>query len=520
MMPLTADTRTPDPTDTLPEAPAARQLEPSPRQVTAVWATLAFVGLVWCSHLLAVTRTPAQDNLEQLLWVQSLQWGYYKHPPLTTWLLWPFVQLLGDHDAVPAVLGTVMVLSALAIAWRLCWRMGLGRLATLGLLATLCNSYYSARLDMYNHNVVLLLFFVASAAASWRVFQRQRLIDWAMLGAVLGGGFLVKYQMVLVLPCIAALWVLQRGWLSVVHRRGPWLALGLAAALVAPHLVWLVANDFPPMGYAMQSSLGARLSAVERPGHAGLWALDQLFNRALPGLLLLGLLVLAQRWLRTGTAADRPPPVAALGRSIILLWGWLPLCLMVLMNLLGGSTLQRHWGVPFMAFTMPALLLQLPALPAARLSQVSWRWAGAGFLLVQALVMADHLRAFERAVQAVEQGRLQTRFAWRVQTFEALSAEVHRAALRQLGRAVPVVRGSPSVAIAVSRRLPSRPVVLVDGPVAWSPWAPALADQACAAAWLDAEPPAGAQVLAQGAVEGRRWSLVAARQPQLACPVP
>ena len=51
------------------------------------WLTLGFIAL----HLLLWTllpalshRAPPWDNIEQLVWSQSLQWGYYKHPPLPT----------------------------------------------------------------------------------------------------------------------------------------------------------------------------------------------------------------------------------------------------------------------------------------------------------------------------------------------------------------------------------------------------------------------------------------------------
>ncbi|MBC7716569.1 MAG: glycosyl transferase, partial [Pseudorhodobacter sp.] len=45
--------------------------------------------------LTPVSLSPPVDNIEQLTWVRSLQWGYYKHPPLPTWLLWLTVQGFG-----------------------------------------------------------------------------------------------------------------------------------------------------------------------------------------------------------------------------------------------------------------------------------------------------------------------------------------------------------------------------------------------------------------------------------------
>ena len=121
------------------------------------------------------------DNIEQLDWVRSLQWGYYKHPPLPTALLWPWVQLFGLNGWVTYVLGTVVTLLALGLLWQMLRDMAGSRLATLALLAVLCITFYAGRLYYYNHNTVLLLGTVASAACAWQAFggTGRRLGGWA-----------------------------------------------------------------------------------------------------------------------------------------------------------------------------------------------------------------------------------------------------------------------------------------------------------------------------------------------------
>ena len=58
--------------------------------VTGAWVLLS--AWLW--------RTPPIDNVEQLVWRGAVEWGYYKHPPLPTWLLaaaspaWPATPLL------------------------------------------------------------------------------------------------------------------------------------------------------------------------------------------------------------------------------------------------------------------------------------------------------------------------------------------------------------------------------------------------------------------------------------------
>ena len=56
---------------------------------------LLLFGAVWLAHLSYTSLSPPTDNIEQLTWVGALEGGYYKHPPLPTWLFWVPVQLFG-----------------------------------------------------------------------------------------------------------------------------------------------------------------------------------------------------------------------------------------------------------------------------------------------------------------------------------------------------------------------------------------------------------------------------------------
>ena len=45
---------------------------------------LLVFALCWLLLLDRGALAPPTDNIEQLTWVRSLEWGYYKHPPLAT----------------------------------------------------------------------------------------------------------------------------------------------------------------------------------------------------------------------------------------------------------------------------------------------------------------------------------------------------------------------------------------------------------------------------------------------------
>jgi 4-amino-4-deoxy-L-arabinose transferase-like glycosyltransferase len=452
-------------------APLQRLQLAAPSGLQVAVGLLVF-GALWLAHLGFVSLSPPTDNLEQLTWVRALQWGYYKHPPLPTWLIWLPVQLLGLTAAAPALLGAACTLGAIGLLWWLLVQLRGRRHATVALLAVLCISFYNGRLDYYNHNVVLMLLSTASAALCWLAFTTGRWRWFLGLGLALGLGALTKYQIALTAAALLAFAVSQRAW------RRPRLLLGLALAaavallLLLPHLVWLVQHDFPPMRYAMATSLDVRLGVAQRGLHTLRWLLDQLFNRSLPALLLLAWAAYGLRRKAPAGAGLNANPPAALAepgvagdaaRALLLAWGLVPLLAMVLLGVATGANLQLHWGTPFLPLTVPALMELLPRLPWSR---TGLRRLGLAFLLLQGLLMLLSHLSSPRGWAPMQSQH------WRSFASQALAQRLADPARQQLGGPVRVVSGDAVLAGALALRLPERPLVLIDGRLDFSPWVP------------------------------------------------
>ena len=123
-----------------------------PRAWQVVLGMIAFAA-PWLWLLERSTLAPPTDNIEQLTWVRSLEWGYYKHPPLPTWLLWPFVQALGWSAWTTYVLGALCTLggsssigaccaacAAARMRWSRCWPGCASRSTTAGCISTTTRS--------------------------------------------------------------------------------------------------------------------------------------------------------------------------------------------------------------------------------------------------------------------------------------------------------------------------------------------------------------------------------------------
>ena len=102
---------------------------------------------------------------------------------------------------------------------------------------------------------------------------------------------LTKYQAAVTMASVLVFWLSQRGWRDAQQRLGLLLATLIALLMFVPHLQWLRSHDFGPVAYAIESSIGAKLSFMDRLADVCIWLLDQLLNRSLAAWLLLAIAV-------------------------------------------------------------------------------------------------------------------------------------------------------------------------------------------------------------------------------------
>lgn len=435
---------------------------------------LLVFSIAWLLQIESTSLTAPKDNLEQLTWVHSLEWGYYKHPPLPTWLFSLPVNLLGLSARTSYITGAVFTVTGMLLLWQLLRELRGSRHATLALLAALCITYYNERLHFFNHEVVLMPFFVASALLAWRAVGSRQLRWWAGLGVCLGLGALAKYQMILAAVAVFLFWLASGAWRERVHVIGLALAAALSLALISPHLYWLLLNDFGPLRYASASSLGASLGAGDRLLNILHWVVDQLFNRALLAWVLLGLVVALHRnsAAHPQQAAPRPDPAGA-SRALILCFGLTPMALTCAIGLFAGASLQLHWGTPFLLLVVPAAMELGGTRLRLALSRISLRTAVKCFVVLQlALLLVAQMTS------ARSELKLNSRH-WRNFDARALSRALAEPARTALGGDIHVISGPTAEARALSLKLRERPLVLIDGNLDISPWVSQQMVQAC-----------------------------------------
>lgn len=195
------------------------------------------------------------DEAYYRLYGQYLSWGYFDHPPVVGVMtalsaaLVPTTSLILKNLSVRLV--TVLLhMATVYVIWRTIPKSQISNLqspiAKFILLA--------ASLPMFCAYGFLttpdapLLFFAALFYYAYRRFENEH--SWAMtilLGISMAGMLYSKYIAVLVIAfAVAGNWRLLR-------EGKAWIAVGIAAALMLPHLYWQYSNHFPSFTYHLVS---------------------------------------------------------------------------------------------------------------------------------------------------------------------------------------------------------------------------------------------------------------------------
>ncbi|MBK6869016.1 MAG: glycosyltransferase family 39 protein [Burkholderiales bacterium] len=430
-------------------------------------------AIAWLALLALAERTPPIDNVEQWVWSHGLAWGYYKHPPLPTWIAAGVQVVLGRTPIVINVLGALCAITTFVMFWHLLRQLYGRAFALLALLAVLCLTYSTQRLHYFNHNTVLMPLTAAIALLLWRATNRPWRWTWAVIGLLIGTGLLAKYQMALVAACVGLWWLRLEGWRDAEHRVGALWCVLAALAVFSPHLWWLVVSDWAPLNSARQSSLGAALPWRARPGHVLHWLLDWFGNRLLPAWIFLALAawVLAHRLPAPGTqgagniAATVTPVRTA--RQFLMLWGLVPPLLMAGLGLAAGVQLQFKWSTSFALWTVPAIMACLPLGSWITRTRELPRSIWIGFFILQLLLAVWLGVSAYRGMGMVSTATLPN---WSQRDFKSVARVVDEQARASLDGPVQVICGPYGVSGAIAQHLPQSPQVLIDGSLDKSPW--------------------------------------------------
>ena len=219
------------------------------RPGTAFGVFLAVHFAVWTVLPALIYANLPLDLIEALVYGREWQLGYDKLPPLPWWLI-EVAHRAFDADIAYYAIAQIVVLVAFALVFAMARPLvgAVGALVAIFIVDGLHYFQYTA--VKFNHDVIQLPLWALAGYAFHAALRRTGLGSWCLLGIAIGGALWAKYFVVVLAVPYALFMLLDRQARRAFATPGPWLALCLALAVAAPHIVWLFQSDFLPFAYA------------------------------------------------------------------------------------------------------------------------------------------------------------------------------------------------------------------------------------------------------------------------------
>jgi hypothetical protein len=449
-------------------------------------AFLAIHALVWTVLPALFFLNLPLDLIEALVYGREWQLGYDKLPPLPWWMVEATYRLFGP-DLFYYLLAQATVVSAFALVWAMARPLvgPVGALVSILIIDGL--HYFTFTAPKFNHDVIQLPFWALAGYAIWAALRHGRMLHWVLLGLAVGVAFWAKYFVVVLVAPLALFVLLDRDARKALATPGPYVAAAIALVVMAPHLVWLVRNDFLPFAYA-----DAR--AVHFKGPLDYLIKPPKFLLSQLGFLVPSLLIAAPYLRRDVRAADgSTAPADAFDRRIVTLLAFGPALTVVLLSLVGGRDTVAMWGYPLWLFLGLWIVLYARLLERVTLFRIVFLW-GVIFVVTAAAFVATYAML----------PRLRQHYIAVLFPGDRLGQEMSRRYRAMTGQPLAYVIGRMWDGGNISHYAPEHPRTLIDGSPARAPWIDLgdLRARGTAVVWTDSDPgrlPAAYRAIAEDA---------------------
>ena len=293
------------------------------------------------------------DLSENYAWGALWQWGYFKHPPLFGWITAAWFLVFPHKDWAYYLLASANSAIALLALWRICLRYGDASLAILAVSLAIVMPPISFLGLNYNANAAMTSLWALIFLFYLRGLEDRRWYDALILGVLAAAAMLAKYHSAVLLGGLFLHALVEKEGRAVLFSAFGAIVLVVFLAVIAPHIWWLVDNEFLPITYAEEQGNGNVGSML----YEGL----VFFVTPLAYCILSFLMLISMRRFGDGVSFLPTGNIRALYRSVegraLLAFAVMPTVLTYVLGFAAGAELSGVWGIPF--YTAFALILAL-----------------------------------------------------------------------------------------------------------------------------------------------------------------
>jgi hypothetical protein len=247
---------------------------PYGRVVAAVLGILATVILVSIGFAAIGTRTPSlpflflavlswsvarlvtaslyplgSDEAYHWQWARHLDWCYYDHPGMVAWIAKLFAPNDGEATATVRRSGIVLIATMPLLTAYFAWITLRDRdVAIRGAFVFMLTPILSGSAFLMPA-LPVLFFWLLSMIQFWRALESDGRGDWLLLGVFFGAALNCNFTTFLFPICALAYLAISPAHRGVLARRGPYLALFIAALCFLPVVAWNAQHEWWTFGF-------------------------------------------------------------------------------------------------------------------------------------------------------------------------------------------------------------------------------------------------------------------------------
>jgi 4-amino-4-deoxy-L-arabinose transferase-like glycosyltransferase len=336
-----------------------------------------------------------------VVWTREPALGYPKHPPLLAWVLWAWFRIFPLADWSYILLAVITVAGGIYLAVELSAQfLSREKLAAVPFLLAAIPFYNFLGLK-FDQNSTLIPLWALATWAMLRALDTRRLGWAALAGIVAAAAMLTKYWSFFLIAALSLAALVHPKRRAYFRSGAPWVTAGLFATALAPHVVWLVRENFPPLTWVATRRISAGLAdtlaslAEYLAGTAGYASI---------ALILVAVLV------RPTVAAIRDSWFPRDERRTAAALFWTPLLLPVVPALIKNISLLSLWSTPALNL-MPVMMLASPKVTVPRVAVL--RIAGVITAVTLFIVLISPVIAFVILKTGVENNAAYARLIMR-----------------------------------------------------------------------------------------------------------
>jgi hypothetical protein len=333
-------------------------VDPARRDRVVAVGLIAYVA-VWALYgaLAKGSQDIHFDMGEVIAWSREPAWGTPKHPPLSAWLAKAWFSVFPLVDWAYYLFAMVVATVGLWVAWVLSGRYLDDERRPFGLALLTLVPFYNFHALKFNANSVLIPVWALTTLFFLRSFESRRPGEAALAGFFAAAAMYGKYWSIMLIAGLGIAALTDRRRRAYFGSAAPWVTMAVGAVTLAPHIVWLSANDFSPFGYALASHAAADVWTVVAVALGFLGG--AVAYMAVPAALVL---MVARPSLSTIADALWPRSVE---RRLVAVAFWAPLLMATLAAIAARALIVSLWAMPALTL-LPVVLLSAPGIVVPR----------------------------------------------------------------------------------------------------------------------------------------------------------